>query len=47
MEWSYRELYMLRNHYSTSTKEKLLELLPDRTISAINQKARKEGLKKD
>jgi hypothetical protein len=47
MKWTYREIYLLKQHYATAPVKKLEELLPKRNYKAMRQKARKLGLKRD
>jgi len=44
--WSQEEIEILKENYTYSSKEKLLELLPKRTWHAIQNKARQLGLKR-
>ena len=44
--WSGEEIKLLRDCYSTSQKEELLEILPNKTASAISHKAQRLGLSK-
>lgn len=44
--WSEEELTLLKDNYSTSTKEKLLELFPNRSYKSICGKAERLGMKK-
>lgn len=44
--WTKEEIEILKKHYSTSTPDELLKLLPGRNIKAIKTKANKLGLSK-
>lgn len=45
--WTGDEIYILESFYSSSTKEELMKLLPNRTYKSIGVKAAKMGLIKD
>jgi len=44
--WSKEEIEILQEHYTYSSKEELCSLLPKRTWSAIQKKARELGLQR-
>ena len=45
MEWTEEELDILKNNYSTCSKDEILKLLPKRSINGIIQKAMQMGIR--
>ena len=45
--WSDEEIKLLKKHYCTSQKKEFLNILPNKTASAISHKAQRLGLSKD
>ena len=46
-KWTQKETKLLQQHYSTTPKEEILKLLPERTWKAIHAKAYNEGLHRE